>query len=66
MGGTQGKAALAAPIVALITVVLMQLKASGCPPSARAYAAAVGLKDSFVLIGGCEGHLPWQVVQYSS
>jgi hypothetical protein len=36
-------------------------QASGCPPSARAYAAAVGLKDSFIVVGGTEGHLPWQV-----
>ena len=42
-------------------MMFMRVQASGCPPSARAYAAAVGLKDSFVLVGGCEGHLPWQV-----
>ena len=38
------------------------MQASGCPPSARAYAAAVGLKNSFILVGGSEGHLPWQVM----
>lgn len=36
-------------------------QATGCPPSARAYAAAVGMKDSFIVVGGTEGHLPWQV-----